>query len=333
MTIAIAVCAVLLIAAVAMSLKGIFNGIFGGSGFTYANEAKYTVGDAVLDGAVRNLDIGWINGEVNFEYHKGNTVELSETSRKTISEDMRMRWWLDGDTLRVRYAKSGFRLSGWDQEKTLTVTLPEGTAFGAVDIDVTSGNVNIPSLQADTLDVDATSGTLTAAAEAGTVKVGTTSGDISLKLTGETDSVTAEVTSGDISVEAEQAGTVRASATSGRISVASPQIRDCETDSTSGDVNLAVGVSERVKITGTSAKVDAALDEFVSLEIDVTSGDVTLSLPEEPGFTADIDTASGKIDYSVPLAREGDDYVCGDGSGKVTIETTSGDVRLNAKES
>lgn len=38
---------------------------------------------------------------------------------------------------------------------------------------------------------------------------------------------------------------------------------------------------------------------------------------------------SGSIDYDLALSREGDRYVCGDGSGTVELGSTSGDIRLN----
>ena len=172
-TLALVLCAAVLAAAVAMGVGDIFQA----AGFTYADAEKYTVGEAEITETVKNLEIGWINGKVSLEYHSGSTIELREKSNRTISADMQMRWLLDGDTLKIQYAKSGFRL-GRNQEKELTVLLPEGIVFGHVNISATSGDLNIPSLQVETLNLAATSGGIRAAAEAATVSAGTTSGDI-----------------------------------------------------------------------------------------------------------------------------------------------------------
>ena len=187
--IACILCLIALIACGALILGNVFH-----IGLRYANAEKYAAGAATVEGAVKNLDIHWKDGSVKIAYHDKDTVEISETSPKAIPDKAALRWWLDGDTLRVQYAKSGF-FSFWGQKKALTVTLPEGTAL-------------------------------------------------------------------------------------------------------------------------------------TDLGIDVTSGDVTAALPTEPGYRARVTTTSGSFNADVPLSKDGDEYLCGDGSGRVEIQVTSGDVRL-----
>ena len=289
LTTGLIICAVILVAAVTLG----FGGIFQAMGFTYENAKKYTAGEADISDPVKNLDIEWINGTVRIQYHNENTILLREESKKKISKDMEMRWWMDGDTLRVQYAKSGFRMMGfWNQEKELTVTLPEEIGFGDVVIGATSGDLEIPELKAENLSLEVTSGDINASADAAKISVGATSGDISVKTAEDTEKISVATTSGNISVEAENVDEVKAGCTSGGISV--------------------------------------RLGKFETLKVSSTSGDVTAYLPEEPGFTAELDTTSGDVKYSLPLSKEGSAYVCGDGSGTVKIGTTSGDVRIEA---
>ena len=56
------------------------------------------------------------------------------------------------------------------------------------------------------------------------------------------------------------------------------------------------------------------------------------ALPETPGFTASLGTTSGSLEYTLPLSRSGDQYVCGDGSAQVEIHTTSGNIRVRPTE-
>ena len=49
----------------------------------------------------------------------------------------------------------------------------------------------------------------------------------------------------------------------------------------------------------------------------------------EPGYRADVSTSSGSFDYTVPLAKDGGGYVCGDGSGSLKVSVTSGTSALN----
>ena len=170
-------------------------------GFRYADAGKYTAGGAVIDGDVKKLDIHWTDGAVVFVERAGDGIELSETAKKAISGNAQLRWWLDGDTLRVQYAKNGFfSLTGLN--KTLTVALPEGMALEDVRVDATSADVKAPGLTADA------------------VAVGLTSGDLELELTGPADSVALSSTSGDLHAALQSAKTISAGTTSGAIDLA-----------------------------------------------------------------------------------------------------------------
>ncbi len=327
MKIAMTVCAVIVVIAVIVNVGG----LFGGSPFGYSNAEKYIAGESEISGTVRNLEIEWINGKVNLAYHSGQTIELRETSNKTIAEDMKLRWWLDGDTLRVQYAKSGFRL-GWNQEKELIVTLPEGIAFDTVKISATSGDLNLPGLKADTLELDVTSGDVQAEAKARKVSANATSGNMTLRIAGETEEIDAGTTSGAIWVEADRAENIKATSTSGSVTVAADYTGKFEAGATSGAVSVSLDEADRVEIGTTSGNVTVHLAKFSELEISSTSGSITAGLPEQPGFTAEITTVSGRIDSDLSLPRSGDRYVCGDSSAKVDIGSTSGNIQLNKAE-
>ncbi len=302
--VAFAVCVIALVACGAL--------IFGKTvrlGNHYANAEQYTPGGTTLNGPVKNLDIAWTDGAVNIAYHTGNTVEIAETAAKTISEDAALRWWLDGDTLRIQYAKSGY-FSFISLNKTLTVTLPEGVALDSANIDVTSGDVNAPELLARDVQIDLTSG------------------DLALTQSGASERVALSSNSGDIRADIAEAGKLTIGVTSGAIRATVGHVDEADISTTSGNIALEGGEAQKTRIGSTSGKIDVRLTAFDALDIDATSGDVTAALPSAPGYRADISTASGGFDYTVPLTRDGDAYACGDGSASVKIHTTSGDVRL-----
>ena len=83
-----------------------------------------------------------------------------------------------------------------------------------------------------------------------------------------------------------------------------------------------------MKANSTSGNIYVMLGKMNSLDIDATSGNVTAALPAEPGFTAHVGTTSGAFNSDIALTRNGDDYVCGNGSVKVSIDTTSGNIRM-----
>ena len=298
-------------------------------GFRYADAGKYTAGGAVIDGAVKKLDIHWTDGKVSFVKADGGSVELSETAKKPISGDAQLRWWLDGDTLRVQYAKSGF-FSLKSLNKALTVALPEGLALEDVRIDATSADVKAPGLKADAVTVDLTSGELELelAGPADSVALSGTSGDLRATLES-AKTVSAGTTSGAIQLDlAESADSMAITSTSGDIGANVGSANALTAASTSGAIQVQAGSVEKASLESTSGNINARLTAFGELKIEATSGNVTAALSEKPGFLARIDTTSGSFDSAIALTQDGKEYGCGDESGQLTIDTTSGDVHL-----
>ena len=307
--IAMVVCVVVLLCAVIITSTG----MFGGSGIGgYADAEKYTSGDTDITDEIRNLDIHWTAGKVTVAYRAGSGVTLRETAKRQLSDDEKLQWWVDGDTLRVQFTKPGIR---WNMpEKELTITLPEGIELKQAGIHTTSGDIEIPAMKVEELLVlDSTSGDIRAAAEARNAEINATSGAQTIQLSGEADIVRINSTSGDISAEAGKAAIFEVASTSGGISMKAAECGEAKANSTSGKILVDLGKLEK-------------------LNIGATSGDVTVKLPEEPGFTAGVHTTSGEFTCGIALTRDSDRYVCGDGSAQVNIDTTSGSVHLEATE-
>ena len=321
---ALLLCAVILLAGVLLGIKT----VIGFAGYSYANAGKYTSGDAEISKAVSNLDIDWLDGTVIILYHNGHTVELSERSDGSVSENLRMRWRLDGDTLRIRYSKPG-RLPKRLPNKELTVMLPEDIALNDVAISAASAAVSIPAIHADHLDLDVTSGNINAAAKVKTVSAETTSGHIDLHITDSVKEVSAVTTSGSVTIDAGNADRFTAESTSGSIRVTLKNVGDFKASSTSGDIFAEILKAKQADFDSTSGDMQLSISKLGSLKMETTSGSVQAALPSIPGFTADLETASGQINYKLPLTKQGGSYVCGDGSGEVEIHTTSGSITIS----
>ena len=318
------ICAIVLIAAVLISLKD----VFALTGYHYENADRYTAGGSEITGSVRSLDIDWISGKVRLA--SGSAVSVSETSDKPISGDFQLRWLLDGDTLRIRFAKAGFRQAGLiSQQKELLVTLPEGIELKDVKIAATSADLMIPSLQADSLKLTTTSGNITAAVSVGTISTASTSGDLELTVLADARDIRSTTTSGRIRIEAKNAHLLEAVSTSGSIGITAENIGEFRTTSTSGPVQADLAGMDDGQLSSTSGNITVKVRALRQLKVSATSGSVFAFLPAEPGFTADVKTTSGQFEYGLALSRSGSDYVCGDGSGSVSIHTTSGGVRID----
>lgn len=314
-------CAVVLLCAAGMKLLPL------------AHAEQYHVGDAEISADVKELKINWTSGTVRISYHSGNTILISEKTTGMISEDMRMRWLLDGDTLVIEYDKPGFHLySLLPHDKVLTVTLPEGLTLEKAYISATSADLDVPALYADSVKLESTSGDIRAAVNARTIEGKMTSGDMELLVMNGAEEIKLKSTSGKITLESK--GAVEKNSietTSGGIWTAMKQTGEFKAGSTSGAVNAVLGSAKKTEIKSTSGNVTAEFTDLEKLEIRTTSGDVKAYLPEKPGFTAKIETTSGDFTYDLPLAKDGKAYIAGDGSAKVEIHTTSGDVKFSAK--
>lgn len=306
--IAMVVCVVVLLCAVIVSTTGLF-GVNGISG--YANADQYTAGDTEITRTVKRIEINWTSGKLNLLHHAENTVTLQETAKRELKDDEKVQWWLDGETLRIQFSKPGIRMSM--PEKELTLMLPEGIKLDHAELTATSADVVIDSLEAEELKVNTTSGDVKAQAEAGVIEMSSTSGDIHLTVTGHAEMARAHATSGNIVLAAEDVKNIDISSTSGEIDITADKNSDADIASTSGSVRLTLKEMGKVSVTG-------------------TSGNVTAALPEDPGFSAEVNSVSGKVTCEMALKQEGGRYTCGDESGKVHITTTSGNIRLEAAE-
>lgn len=266
-------------------------------GLSYANADQYTAGDTEITSAVEHLDINWTSGKVIIEYHSGSGVSVRETANKTLSDDDKLHWWLDGTTLRVQYAKPGIRYfwNNWNLQKTLTVSLPEGTVLKSAKIDATAADLEIGSLAADEILLDTTAGDIAASTAAKKLVVSSTSGKMDIRQDSPMDSVKLTATAGSIFCRLADAKEINA-------------------DTTAGSIDMTV--------TG-SAK---------NISLDSTAGSVTLRLPTEPGFTCRVSTTAGSFNSPLSLQKDGKTYTCGDGSIQCSISTTAGSVRLDKAE-
>ena len=265
----------------------------GGKAQTSAEDNKYSLGNASIEDKVESVSIDWADGDIEFVLHDGNTVDISEEFSSEAGEDMQMRWKLDGTTLCIKYGEPGFTLvSAGGPEKHLTVALPEKLVLDELVIDAASTDIKGQDMKAGAVEADITSGSL----------------DMSLSA----DKLDIEATSGTVKTVCEA--------------------KDIRITSTSGSIYLTQkGAADSIYFDVTSGDIEAELEKFGNLDISGTSSDVKLILPEKADFTAKVDTTSGKFKSDIPVKMEKDAYVAGNGSSKINVSVTSGDVNILAK--
>lgn len=301
-------------------------------GYTYENADRYTSGDTTVTSPVENLDIGWTAGCVRIEYHTGSGIHVSESSDRSLSDPDLLRWWLDGQTLRIRYTAPGFRLFR-NVTKALTVSLPEGTVLKSTEIGTSSGDLEIEGLAADEILLHTSSGSISASADVKNLTVSASSGSISFRQSTAAESVSLSTSSGRISASLANAKSIRANSSSGSISIAMTDRADSiQAVSVSGNVSAEMAGSDRAECSSTSGDVFVRPGDFRELVLRSTSGNVHALLSGKPGFTGEFSTTSGSFRSDLALEKNGNTYVFGDGSARCSIHTTSGSIQLDKEE-
>jgi hypothetical protein len=234
-------------------------------------------------------------------------------------------WYRDGHEVRI----TGRSRNGLEAFADLRVTVPAGKTIGLflgvgkAFVSNVDGNIRVSVASAD-VAADRTRGTLRVGTGSGNVDLRTASGDVRL-----------ETGSGDITVSGMQGTSLRLSTGSGNVTLTDGKAGDLHIETGSGDVEAMSSSGDDLSFETGSGNVNVALvATFRQLRIETGSGDVTLKVPPTLGAEVDLDTGSGDIDLgglTLQVRRIEHDHVTGtlgDGHGRLSVETGSGNVRL-----
>lgn len=236
------------------------------------------------------------------------------------------RWF--GEGREVRIIGRG-RHDGLEAYADLRVSVPTGKnialhlGVGKAFVSNVDGAIHVYVTSAD-VAADRTRGSLQVATGSGDVDLRTAAGDVNL-----------ETGSGDITVSGVNGSSLRLGTGSGNITLTDGKAPNVHVETGSGDIEATSSSGDDLSFETGSGNVHVALiTTFRSVRIETGSGDVTLKVPPTLGAEVDLDTGSGDIDLgglSLQVRRIAHDHVTGtlgDGKGRVSVETGSGDVHL-----
>ena len=105
-------------------------------------------------------------------------------------------------------------------------------------------------------------------------------------------------------------------------------VSDLNVDTASGDVTFTGSLGE-LEFEAASAGFVGVLNSVPNrISMDSMSGDLELALPEDAGFTVDMDTMSGDFTSEFPTTTKNGGHICGDGRCKILVNAMSGDVTI-----
>jgi DUF4097 and DUF4098 domain-containing protein YvlB len=208
----------------------------------YADADLYTVGTATLSASeVAEIEIDWVDGRIEIEQTNTSTVTVMEenSDQKSVSKEAeRMRYYLDGNILKVKYCQSGLRGSVNTHNKNLRVEVPQGLS---IEVDSVGAGITVGFLQAEKVSVESVSGNITAErivcnkAEIETVSGKTFIGELIAN------AFSFEGVSGKLSVTKLSTEELDVETLSGNVEIGVHKALIADVESTSADVAITLG--------------------------------------------------------------------------------------------
>lgn len=276
------------------------------TGETYPDAEKYQTGAFTYDAAdITAVEVYWRSGEVEITESGNSELHVKESGGE-LPEDTAMHYLLDDGVLRIRFCKSGAKIQVNAADKHLSLEVPKG-----IDLSVhtTSALVKADELNQNSILIAALSGRT----ELGTVTA---------------DTVDLSSSSGFICADNLSGQLLKCSASSGSVDGGDVSVKTLDCSTSSGDVTMDSVVSETANITTSSGSVELTLAKVPSAKIHTSSGTVSLLLARG-GAEVLYTTNSGKLLTDRSYDRKGDLYVFDEGASSITVETSSGNLKIH----
>ena len=275
------------------------------TGESYPDAEKYQTGVfTYLANEIKAVEVYWRSGEV--EIIESDNAELSvNESGNELPEDTAMHYFLDNGVLRIRFCESGAKIQVNALDKHLHLEIPKGINLSVHTTDALT--------KADTLNQK----DVLIAALSGDMELGTVSSD----------TIDLSSSSGSIRADNISAQSLKCSASSGSVDIGVISVETLDCSTSSGDITLDSMISEASAVTTSSGNVKLSLINVPSTEIHTSSGDVDLTLAKS-GAEVLHATSSGKLLTDCTYGRKGDLYVFDEGVSNITVETSSGNLKV-----
>lgn len=263
----------------------------------YQHGDQYTAGGGSVPAAeIRHLDIQWVEGAVTVQPGEGDTITFSETSRRELTENQKLHYYVRDGKLYIKYCapRISLNLNG-SLGKSLTVTIPRELYLSSFGLEAVSATVELSGINADTMDIEAVSGSI------GMQEIVCTSMDV-------------EAVSGRVELSRITAGEMDIEGVSGSVEIEDSELGELSCSMVSGKFTIEPGANVR------------------RISAETISGTLRIILPENDGFTARYSEGSGRFSCDFPVEMTGKRTAVYNGGGaEFELETVSGSLRIEKK--
>ena len=238
----------------------------------YDNADSYSIGSGSTSDNIRNLEIDWISGNVEISYGKGDEIVFEETSKDEITDELTMRWFVEDDTLHIKFCKAGkIRIN--DLDKTLKLTLPKNLKLEEAEFETVSADITASELNAKDVNFETVSGSVEAKLYGvRSIDADSVSGDIDIIAPDGPKGADIETTSGSVRMNLKKSiDDCEISTVSGKVTLLLPKKGNftISYDTTSGDFDSDIEMIQK----GSKYMAGKGSDRF---NIDTTSGDLRI---------------------------------------------------------
>lgn len=241
----------------------------------YENADRYTaVSSGEVEANISKIEIEWICGDVSVKVGTEESISFTEQGYNPDNdsdvESFMMHYLLDGNTLRIKYCRSGASAVN-PPEKSLVVAIPEGVALAEISISSVSADVDMRGIRVSDLEIETVSGdvgiTELAATEAEFESV---SGNVIIS--GNVTRLELNTVSGNANLDVSCPDRLSAESVSGNIALRLPPASGfvMEYGTVSGNLNCGFSAEK----SGDEYTVG---DGSARFEVETVSGDVTVT--------------------------------------------------------
>lgn len=217
---------------------------------------------------------------------------------------------------------------GLEAAADLTVTVPRGRK---VSVYLGVGVIEASNVDG-TIHLDAASADVEATGMEGTLSIDTGSGDVTVS--GANGVVDLDTGSGSVRIERSRGSRLEVETGSGDVSGGTLAFQTADIETGSGGIALTAVTAPAVELEAGSGDIELQLAASPDhLNVETGSGDIRVRISESVSAMIELSTGSGdfQVDFPLQLIRRGEDELrgrIGDGKGRITIETGSGDITI-----
>lgn len=239
---------------------------------------------------IKDVTIDWIIGDVTIHKTDKKEIEIIQRTSESIAKDRLFSIKVSDNALYIqdRNKNRFFSFFNWPRPSSLDVYLPE-KVYDSFSFSGASTDFYSDPIEGKQLTIDSTSGDVEINGTFKESLLSITSGHLKSKNL-VSDLLTVEMTSGDVDLEGS--------------------FKDINLDITSGVLEIL------------------STTMLNKLNSESTSGNIKVSIPENEGFTVDLDKTSGNFSSDFPTTQNGDQYIYKNGAVKFDVNITSGNFEL-----